>query len=200
MGPDLDPSFSNTYDIGYYNKFSSKVTLNTSLYYQRSTDTFNFINIGTDDYFIFETNQIVNASDPNFAQLDQDFDLIQIIRRSPVNLATNDRYGFEFTLTYRPIKKWNINGNFNIFQSVTKGFYEGTDFGAENLSWFVRLNNKYTLPGNIDWQTRLNYRGPSEDAQNKNEGIFSTDLAFSKDLFKERASIAVNVSDVFNPK
>merc|ERR1711974_4918 len=106
--PDLDPSFSNTYDIGYYNKFSSKVTLNTSLYYQRSTDTFNFINIGTDDYFIFETNQIVNASDPNFAQLDQDFDLIQIIRRSPVNLATNDRYGFEFTLTYRPIKKWNI--------------------------------------------------------------------------------------------
>ena len=123
--PDLDPSFSNTYDIGYYNKFSSKVTLNTSLYYQRSTDTFNFINIGTDDYFIFETNQIVNASDPNFAQLDQDFDLIQIIRRSPVNLATNDRYGFEFTLTYRPIKKWNINGNFNIFQSVTKGFYEG---------------------------------------------------------------------------
>lgn len=198
--PDLDPSFSNTYDIGYYNKFSSKVTLNTSLYYQRSTDTFNFINIGTDDYFIFETNQIVNASDPNFAQLEQDYDLIQIIRRSPVNLATNDRYGFEFTLTYRPIKKWNINGNFNIFQSVTKGFYEGTDFGAENLSWFVRLNNKYTLPGNIDWQTRLNYRGPSEDAQNKNEGIFSTDLAFSKDLFKERASIAINVSDIFNSR
>jgi outer membrane receptor protein involved in Fe transport len=198
--PDLDPSFSDTYDLGYYKKFSNKVTLNTSIYYQRTTDTFNFINIGTDDYFIFETNQIINASDPNFAQINQDYDLIQIIRRSPVNLATNDRYGFEFTLTYRPIKKWNINGNFNIFQSVTEGFYEGTDFGAENLSWFVRLNNKYTLPGNIDWQTRLNYRGPNEDAQNKNEGIFSTDLAFSKDLFKDRASIAINVSDVFNSR
>ncbi|WP_435412761.1 TonB-dependent receptor domain-containing protein [Psychroserpens mesophilus] len=198
--PDLDPSFSNTYDLGYYKKFSKKVTLNTSIYYQRTTDTFNFINIGTDDFFIFETNQIVNASDPNFEQLDQDFDLIQIIQRSPVNLATNDRYGFEFTLTYRPIKKWNINGNFNIFQSVTEGSFGGTDFSAENLSWFIRLNNKYTLPGNIDWQTRLNYRGPSEDAQNKNEGIFSTDLAFSKDLFKERASIAINVSDVFNSR
>lgn len=198
--PDLDPSFSNTFDVGYYKKFNSKFTLNTSLYYQRSTDTFNFINIGTDDYFIFETNQIVNINDPDYAQLDQDHDLIQIIQRSPVNLATNDRYGFEFTLTYRPIKKWNINGNFNIFKSVTEGFYNEIDYGAENVSWFVRLNNKYTLPGNIDWQTRLNYRGPSEDAQNKRQGIFSTDLAFSKDLFKDRASIAINVSDVFNSR
>ncbi|WP_033958126.1 TonB-dependent receptor domain-containing protein [Psychroserpens jangbogonensis] len=198
--PDLDPSFSNTFDLGYYKRFSNKVSLNTSVYYQRTTDTFNFINIGTDDYFIFETNLIVNINDPNFAQLDQDYDLIQIIQRSPVNLASNDRYGFEFTLTYRPTKKWNINGNFNIFQSVTEGTFGDTDFGAENLSWFVRLNNKYTLPGNIDWQTRLNYRGPREDAQNKSEGIFSANLAFSKDLFKDRASIAINVSDVFNSR
>jgi outer membrane receptor protein involved in Fe transport len=198
--PDLDPSFSNTFDLGYYKKYSKSVTLNTSLYYQRTTDTFNFINIGTNDFFIFETNQIVNINDPNFEQLNEDFDLIQIIRRTPVNLAINDRYGFEFTLTYKPTKKWNINGNFNMFQSITRGFFEGTDFGAENLSWFARINNKYTLPGNIDWQTRINYSGPSEDAQNRNKGIFSTDLAFSKDLFKEQASIAVNVSDVFNSR
>lgn len=87
-----------------------------------------------------------------------------------------------------------------MFQSVTEGVFQGTDFGAENFSWFVRLNNKYTLPGNVDWQTRLNYSGPREDAQNKNKGIFSMNLAFSKDLFKERASIAFNVSDVFNSR
>jgi hypothetical protein len=115
-------------------------------------------------------------------------------------LATNDRYGFEFTLTYRPTKDWNINGNFNLFQSITEGFYNGVDYGAENLSWFVRLNNKYTLPGNIDWQTRLFYMGPREDAQNKSKGMFSTDLAFSKDIFKDQASIAFNISDVFNTR
>src|SRR5690606_8075644 len=125
---------------------------------------------------------------------------IPVVRRFPINLATNDRYGFEFTLTYRPTKLWNINGNFNLFQSITDGFYNGVDYGAENLSWFVRLNNKYTLPGNIDLQTRLFYSGPSEDAQNKNKGIFSTDLAFSKDLFKDKASIAFNINDVFNSR
>ena len=30
--------------------------------------------------------------------------------------------------------------------------------------------------------------------------MFSTDLAFSKDLFNEKASIALNVSDVFNTR
>ena len=76
----------------------------------------------------------------------------------------------------------------------------GQNFDADNLSWFVRLNNKYTLPGNVDWQTRLFYRGPSETAQSRNQGIFSMDLAFSKDLFKDKASLAVNVRDVFNSR
>jgi hypothetical protein len=42
--------------------------------------------------------------------------------------------------------------------------------------------------------------GPREDAQNKSKGMFSTDLAFSKDLFNERASIAFNISDLFNTR
>lgn len=179
--PDLDPSYSNTIDLGYYNKFG-KLSLNTSMYFTNSTDIFVFITQDTGE------TAIVGGTE------------VPVIKRSPINLATNDRYGFEFTLTYRPTKKWNMNGNFNVFRSVTEGFYEGTDFGAENTSWFIRLNNKYTLPGNIDWQTRMDYRGPREDAQNKSQGVFSMNLAFSKDLFKEKASIAFNISDVFNSR
>ncbi len=179
--PDINPSYSSKVDIGYLNRFG-KLTLNSSLYYERQEDVFTFIVEDTGE------TTIIGGTD------------IPVVRRFPINLATNDRYGFEFTLTYRPTKLWNINGNFNLFQSITDGFYNGVDYGAENLSWFVRLNNKYTLPGNIDWQTRLFYSGPSEDAQNKNKGIFSTDLAFSKDLFKDKASIAFNINDVFNSR
>lgn len=179
--PDIDPSYSNQIDFGYLNKFG-KVTLNSSIYYSRATDVFTFITEDTGDTVIIGDSEV------------------PVIKRTPINLATNDRYGFEFTLTYRPTKNWNLNGNFNLFKSITEGFYNGTDFGADNLSWFARINNKYTLPGNIDWQTRIFYGGPSEDAQNKRKGMFSTDLAFSKDLFKEQASIAFNVSDVFNSR
>lgn len=179
--PDINPSYSSKVDLGYLNNFG-KLTLNSSIYYERQTDVFTFIVEDTGETTIIGGTEI------------------PVVRRFPINLATNNRYGFEFTLTYRPTKLWNINGNFNLFQSITEGFYNGTDFGAENLSWFVRLNNKYTLPGKIDWQTRLFYSGPSEDAQNRNSGIFSTDLAFSKDIFKDKASIAFNINDVFNSR
>ncbi|MDC3326566.1 TonB-dependent receptor [Flavobacteriaceae bacterium] len=197
--PNLDPSTSDAFDIGYLNRFG-KVTLSTSVYFQHATNTFNFITRETDLYYIFETNQTISQNDPDFDQINDDFDLVPIIKRGPVNLATNDRFGFEFTLSYRPTKKWSLNGNFNVFQSITRGDFEEQNFDAENLSWFMRLNNKYTLPGEIDWQTRLFYRGPNETAQSISAGVFSTDLAFSKDLFEEKASLALRVSDLFNSR
>jgi len=195
--PDLDPSISDAFDIGYLNRLG-KVTLNGSVYYQRATDVFSFISRATDDFYIFETNQTVNLNDPEYDSLNALYDLTPVIARGPVNLATNERYGGEITVTYRPSRKFNLNGNINLFQSITKGSFEDEVLDAENFSWFARLNAKYTLPAEIDWQTRLFYRGPRETAQNKNKGIFSTDLAFSKDLFKEKASLAFRVSDVFN--
>lgn len=179
--PDINPSYSNKVDFGYLNKFG-KITLNSSIYFEHATDVFTFISEDTG------TTAIVGGTE------------VPVIKRSPINLATNDRMGFEFTLTYRPTQKWNLNGNFNLFQSKTAGDYNGTDYGAENLSWFARINNKYTLPGKIDWQTRLFYGAPSEDAQNKTKGMFSTDVAFSKDFFKDSASLAFNISDVFNSR
>lgn len=179
--PDINPSYSNKVDVGYLNKFG-KIVLNSSIYFEKATDVFTFITEDTG------TTAIVGGTS------------VPVIRRTPINLATNDRYGFEFTLTYRPTKKWNLNGNFNLFQSHTKGDYNGTNFDAENLSWFARINNKYTLPGKIDWQTRIFYMGPSQDAQNIRKGMFSTDLAFSKDFFGESASLAFNISDLFNTR
>ncbi|PNW29554.1 outer membrane beta-barrel family protein [Formosa algae] len=177
--PDLDPSYSSSVDLGYLYKFGD-VTLNSSIYYQHATDVFTFITEATGE------TVVVGGTD------------IPVIKRSPINLATNDRYGFEFTTTYSPTKKWNVNANFNFYNSITRGDYNGVNFDADNLSWFIRLNNKVTLPGEIDWQTRLMYRGPEEDAQNKTDGMFYCSLAFSKEVFNKNASITFNVSDVFN--
>lgn len=180
--PDLDPSYSGTFDLGYINRFG-KVTLNTSAYYQHATDVFNFVS--------FDTGETV----------DVDGEQVSVIQRTPINLASEDRYGFEFTLMYKPTRKFNTSANFNVFKSKTEGVDpNGDDLGNENTSWYARLNTKYTLPADIEWQTSMNYSGPTQDAQNKREGVFSANVAFSKDLFNEKASIAFNVSDVFNSR
>jgi len=180
--PDLAPSYSGLFDVGYYKKFG-KVSLNTSAYYQHATDAFSFVSYDTG------RTETVDGQE------------LSVIERSPINLAEENRYGFEFTVTYNPMKKWNVNANFNIFQqSVIGTTPNGLSLDNESTSWFARLNNKYTLPGQIEWQTSLNYRGPSSDAQNEREGVFSANMAFSKDLFKDKASIAFNVSDLLNSR
>ena len=177
--PNITPSYSNGVDVGYLNTFD-KVTLNTSFYYNHATDVFTYVSEDTGE------EVVINGES------------VPVIRRGPINLDEDDRLGFEFTLTYRPLEKWNMNANFNLYRSAIKGNYNGLSYDSENLGWFVRLNNKYTLPGNIEWQTRLSYTGPRVDAVNRREGIFSSNMAFSKDLYNEKASISLNINDLLN--
>ena len=178
--PNLDPTYSNNFDLGYLKTFESSFSVNSSMYFQKSTNTFNFI---TQD-----TGETVNLGGTD----------VPIIERFPINLATNARFGFEFNLSYRPSKKWSVNSNFNLYNNKVEGEYNEIDYGSENLSWSMRLNNKLTLPGEIEWQTRMNYRGPREDAVNKTKASYSTDLAFSKDILNEKGTLSLNVRDLFD--
>ena len=180
--PNLDPTFSNNFDFGYLKTFESSFSVNSSMYFQKSTNTFNFI---TQD-----TGETVNLGGTD----------VPIIERFPINLATNSRFGFEFNLSYRPSKKWSVNSNFNLYNNKVEGEYNDIDYGSENLSWSMRLNNKLTLPGEIEWQTRMNYRGPREDAINKSKASYSADLAFSKDILNEKGTLSFNVRDLFDSR
>jgi len=177
--PDLDPSYSGKFDLGYLKSFG-KITISSSLYYQHTTNVINFVSIVTGE------TVVVDGQD------------LPVINRTPINIAVNDRYGFEFNLNYNPTRKWRINGDFNFFKTITEGDFNGTNFDSDDVSWSIRLNNKYTLPGKIDWQTNMRYRGPRDDSQNKRKGSFSASIAFSKDIFKEKASIAFNIRDLLD--
>ncbi|MFL2643562.1 MAG: TonB-dependent receptor [Flavobacteriales bacterium] len=180
--PNLDPTYSNNIDFGYLKRYESSFTINTSAYYQKSTNTFNFISEQTG-----ETAEINGVDVP-------------ITERYPINLSTNTRFGFELNLSYRKGRKWNISSNFNVYSNKVEGSYNDIVYDNENVSWSYRLNNKLTLPGKIEWQTRMNLRGPSETAVSKSEGDVSIDLAFSKELFKDKASLTLNISDLLDQR
>ncbi|MDP3312353.1 TonB-dependent receptor domain-containing protein [Lutibacter sp.] len=175
----LDPMYTNSFDLGYLKRWD-KITLNSSVYYQHTTN--NFERIQT------EENRIIDGN------------LTLVLIRQPINLSSQDRYGFEFTANYNPYKWWRLTNSFNFFKSVTDGFYEGISYDAENTSWFTRFDSRITLPGKIDWQTSGMYMGPSEGAQSKNKAMFGVNLAFSKDILKDNGTISLNVSDLFNTR
>ena len=184
--PDLDPAFTDALDFGYLKRWN-KLTFNTSLYVNRTTDSFQFVRKATG----------VEVND------------VEVIQSSPINLATEYRAGFEFTLNYSPYKWWKLNSNFNIFRIETQGDFTYTnlngdlvfqDFDNKTTSWSTRLSSKITLPYKIDWQTNLNYNGPQNNAQGKSLGVFAVNLAFSKDVLKDKGTVALNVSDLLNSR
>ncbi|MBO3116055.1 TonB-dependent receptor [Winogradskyella sp. DF17] len=177
--PNLNPAFANAFDIGYLKKWGKTLTLTSSVYYQLETDAFERIQEDT------------GLQTPNG---------IPIIRTIPINLSTNERIGFELGLLYNPTKWLRVNGSFNFFQFTTEGDFNGIDYGAQNTSYFSRLSTKVSLPYKIEWQTNAIYRGPTNNAQTRNEDILFLNVAFSKDIFNDKATIAINIRDVFNSR
>ncbi len=175
--PDLDPAYASAFDLGYLKRFG-KFTLTSSIYFQYETDAFERVQI--------RTGQTVNG--------------IEVVRTIPINLSTNQRIGAEAGFLYNPTKWLRMNGSFNFFRFETDGTFEGIDYGATNTSWFTRFSSKVSLPAKIDFQTNMFYRGPSENSQTKSDGIFSINLALSKELFNDNASLSINVSDLLNSR
>ncbi|QXP74056.1 TonB-dependent receptor [Tenacibaculum sp. AHE15PA] len=184
--PDLNPTFTSSFDLGYNTKIR-KFNLGASIYYQISTDKIERVSI------IEERNGT------------------NVFVSQPLNLNSEDRYGFEFTSNYNPTKKVRLSASFNYFKFNTDAFsytYTAQDNSqvTTNLaevnqdSWFARFNARITLPAKIDWQTRIMYRGPQTNAQSDREGMFMANLAFSKDILKDKASVVLNVSDLFNSR
>lgn len=176
--PSLDPAYASAFDLGYLKRWK-KLTLSSSIYYQYETDSFERVQE--------ETGEVTSNG-------------VNVIRTMPINLSTNQRYGFEFGLMYNPLKWWSLNGSFNFYQFETKGFYNDVDYGAKSTSYFGRFSSKIKLPAKIEWQTNAFYRGPHRNAQTKSEGMYSVDLALSKELFNDNATIALSASDLFNTR
>lgn len=188
--PDLNPTLTDAVDLGYLTKLG-KITLSTSVYYNYTKNSFQMV-------------RYVEGLNP---------DGVPITTSSFVNIGEENRAGFEFTLNYSPYKWWKLNSNFNLFRVQTKGDFYYSYFDVSNnlidkvqnfdntaSSWFARINSKISLPSKIDWQTNITYNGPQNNAQGSVKGIFAMNLAFSKDVLKDKATVALNVNDVFNSR
>lgn len=184
--PNLDPAFTNAFELGYMKRWH-QLTFNSSLYYNKTTDAFQFV------------RRIVGVNDEG----------IPITVSGPINLSTEHRYGLELNLNYGPFHWWRLNANANLFQQSTRGDYSYEDldgntidqnFDNDTFTWTGRLNSRITLPAKIDWQTNVMYRGGQTTAQGKVLGNASVNMSLSKELFNDRATLAVNVSDLFNSR
>jgi ferric enterobactin receptor len=170
--PNLNPEFSNVYEIGHI-KYFEKGSLGSSIYY-RDTDG------------KIERIRQVNAS--GFAST------------RPENLLSEKSYGIEFMTQYSPVKWWKLDFNFNLFHANINGSNIDKTYIRETNSWFVRQTSKFNLPKGLDLQLRGNYEAKQKTVQGTRLPIYYFDLSASKDIFKGNGTLNLSILDVFNTR
>jgi outer membrane receptor protein involved in Fe transport len=170
--PDLNPEFSDVYEIGHI-KYFDKGTFSSSVYY-RDTD--------------HKIDRIRLVDEQGFSTT------------RPQNLKSEKAMGVEFSSTYSPTSWWKLDFNFNFFHADIDGSNIIETYKASTNSWFVRQTSRFTLPKSFDIQIRGNYEAPQNTAQGKRKALYYADLSMSKDVFKGRGTINFNILDVFNTR
>src|SRR5690554_7309854 len=184
--PDLDPAFTDAFDIGFMKRWSY-FTLSSSAYLNRTTDSFEFV------------RRINGVNDEG----------IPISVMSPINLSDEYRYGLEFNFNYTPYHWLRLNGNLNFYQQQTRGDYTFTDFDGNEVyqnfdqdafRWTGRLTARVNLPAEIDWQTNYMYFSGGNNSQGKMLDNHNVNMSLSKDILNDRATVSFNVQDLLNSR
>ncbi len=170
--PDLNPEFSNVYEVGHI-KYFEKGSLSSSVYYRDTEDKIDRIRT------VDESGHSVTL---------------------PQNLLSEKAVGVEFSSTYALFPWWKWDVNFNFFHADIDGSNIVETYKASTYSWFARQTSRFTLPKNFDIQIRGNYEAPQNTAQGKRKSLYYADLSMSKDVMKGRGTITLNVLDVFNTR
>ncbi len=170
--PDLDPEFSNVFEIGHLKHFEKGSV--TSAFYYRTTAG--------------KIERIRTVDDQgNSTTL-------------PQNLLSENAYGIEFTSDYFPFKWWKLDINFNFFHAAIDGTNIVESYKTTTYSWFARQTSRFMFAGNFDIQLRGNYEAPQKTAQGSRKALYYADFSVSKDIFNGMGTVYFNILDVFNTR
>lgn len=170
--PDLDPSFTNSLELGFLTKVG-KVRLNPSVYYQHTTDPFQFFTEQNADNILISTT---------------------------INTDTENRMGAEISLSYNPLKWLQLSGEFNYYSFQQRGNHNGISFDFNNNTWTSRINSLIKLPRQFTLQTTFNYSARNENAQTITKSYYVGSLGLNKPFLKNKAALTFNIRNILNSR
>ncbi len=170
--PNLNPEFTNSFELGYL-KYWEKGSLLSSVYYRHRTG-------------VVERITTINENGTTI--------------RFPVNLSTQNAYGLEFSLSQDITKSWSLTANWNFYRALTEGEYEGVIFEADAVTWSSRFMTKLKLFKSLDFQTSFNYRAPRNTPQGRSLAVYNLDMGFSQDILKDKGTLSLSIRDLFNTR
>ncbi|WP_264523756.1 outer membrane beta-barrel family protein [Flavobacterium sp. N502536] len=168
--PDLNPMFTNSFELTLLAKLG-KFSINPSVYYQHTTNFFEYILQRTaENYFV----------------------------TTPVNLDTEDRYGVEVSSTYSPANWLRLSLDFNYYKFKQQGTYETVVYDVEDQTWLSNFRSVVKFPKIISGEFSFKYRGKNQGVQSLTEAQYTANIGLNKDFLNDKMSVTLNVNNLFN--
>lgn len=169
--PNLKPEYVDAYELSYI-KYWKKNTLTSTVYLRQTNDQIQR----------YRTVDTLGVSTVTFQNL---------------NFSRN--FGFEFIAVTELMKYWTLTSNLNLFRNEIAALNNSAEVKSGSNS-SIKLMSTTKLPKLIDIQISGNYNSAGVTAQGEFKEMYSFDLGFKKDLFKNKAVLSVNISDLFNTR
>lgn len=170
--PNLQPEFTDSYEISYL-KYFKKGSFLSSLYYR------------------YRTNVVERITTTNELGLSTSL---------PVNLAVQNAFGVELNLNYEFFNWWSFTGSGNFYRAITEGSYQGTELYSDTYTWTSNLNNNFSFAKIFKAQLAFNYRAPIIQTQGTRQAVYFFNAGINMKLFDGNGSIGFNVRDALNSR
>jgi hypothetical protein len=170
--PVLQPEYTDSYEFGY-NKGWEKVLFTGTVYHRRTLSPMTRI------ISLLENNSAVQLWDNANYRRDTGLELIN-------------------QLEFHSNLDATLSGNF--FYSEIDGNNIRENFYNSNFTWTVTLLTNWVIPELFNVQLMADYRGPIALPQGEIDPIYGINVGIRKDFFNKRATVSLNVSDVFNTR
>lgn len=179
---DLNPSYVDSYELGY-SVSKKSFTINPTLYYRRSTDDVKML--------------VYNTTDENG---------INTFHTRPINLGNDDRYGLDLNFNWDATKWLKFMGNIDLFGYQTTGIYTGAEvtepfsFEGRGFSSRARITSTFKIDKTFNFQLQGFYRGPQRTRNQDREDMYALSFGASKTIWNGNGTISFNIQDIFNTR
>ncbi|ARV13738.1 outer membrane beta-barrel family protein [Polaribacter sp. SA4-12] len=172
--PELNPQFTNSFEINYTRQIKNG-SITFGSFYRKIND-----NISR-----------VTYADP------LDPDVKQIL--SFTNFEDTSSYGLEFSANYKVNNWWRINSSMDFYSQKQFGIVDANSPRIEvtNDVFNARISNSFKASKNLKFQLFAMYRGPSEDIQWKVENMWMVNTGASLTVLKGKGTLKLRVNDIF---
>ncbi len=116
------------------------------------------------------------------------------------NFDARNNWGSEWIVKIPVIKGWDITQTLNVFHTKVQGFIQNQLYDNENTTFTYQISSSIAIPRIAQLQLSGAYNAPSATPQGTLQHVYFLNAGLRKDILKNKGTISLNISDVFNTR